>query len=92
LIRCEWLRNVVDCAALDGIDRTFDGRECGDDDDADVWLTREQIGEQIQSRIGTQPQVKEDDIEVPAVERLEGCTAGGDAKDAGTRSLQTQPQ
>ena len=75
-----------------GVDRALDRRERRHDDDAEIRLPRQHLRQQVDARLGTEPEIEKHDIEVPAIQRFErGCT-GRDAEDARARRLQAQSQ
>ncbi len=92
LIGRERLRHVVDGAPPDRIDGALDGGECSDNDHPQLRLTREHFRNEIEPGIGSEPEVEKDDLEVPALQSLEGSASGRHTEHARTGGLQAEPQ
>ena len=82
LVGRKGLRDVVDGATSNCIDRAFDGGVRRHDDHACAGLTRQNLGQELHTRVCSEPQIEEHDVKVPAIQRLECGPARRDAQDA----------
>jgi hypothetical protein len=90
LIRAERLRQVVVCTALDRFDGALERRERRDDDDGNPRLSVENLGNDVEARFRTQPQIEHDQFEPAALDGFEGALRGPDAENPRTVGLEAK--
>ena len=92
LIGRERLRHVVDRAAPDGVDGALDRGERRDDDHPEDPAVAPASAAGVDPCVGPEPEIEEDHLEVPAIQRFERGAAGRDTEHARARRLQAEPQ
>ena len=62
------------------------------DDDAQVWLTRQHLGEQVEPGVGAKPQIQKDHVKVSTIQGFESGSTRGDAEHTRAGRFKAEPQ
>ena len=88
----ERLGQVVPGAPAHRLDRRLDGAVGGDEDDPQVGLLAEELGEQVEAALGPQRQVDEGQVVGLAAQRRQRGFAGADRQRLGAQPLEADGQ